>query len=123
MIDATWWSLDRGRPERYLQRLIMVGSGPHNPARNAPTSPAMASSFFSVEANAPTFPAALRQLSKPPAALWYTGRLPVSDERALAIVGSRAASGAGCQLAGRLAAAAVGAGYAVVSGGALGIDA
>jgi DNA processing protein len=65
----------------------------------------------------------LRQLSKPPAGLWAAGRLPGSDERLLAIVGARAASLAGCALAERLAAAAVRAGYGVVSGGALGIDA
>src|SRR5579862_1157017 len=101
----------------------MVGFGPHNPAAKAPTSPAMAPLFFSVEANAPTFPAALRQLSRPPAALWFKGRLPYGDEPLVALVGSRAASGAGCRRAEQLAAAAVGAGYGVVSGGALGIDA
>jgi DNA processing protein len=90
---------------------------------DAPTSSARAPSFFSVEADAPTFPAALRQLAKPPHRLWFTGRLPRGDERLLALVGSRAASGVGCRLAERLAAAAVGAGRGVVSGGALGIDA
>jgi DNA processing protein len=49
--------------------------------------------------------------------------LPRPEERLLAIVGSRAASGVGCRLAEQLAAAAVGAGCGVVSGGALGIDA
>ncbi|HEY2728674.1 MAG TPA: DNA-processing protein DprA [Polyangia bacterium] len=90
---------------------------------DAPKSFARAPSFFSVEANAPTFPAALRQLPKPPERLWTRGRLPRAGERLLAIVGSRAASGAGCRIAERLAAAAVGAGAGVVSGGALGIDA
>jgi len=88
-----------------------------------PTGSSRAPSFFSVEANAPTFPAALRQLSKPPVRLWVAGRLPGGDQRLLALVGSRAASGAGCRRAERLAATAVGAGYGVVSGGALGIDA
>jgi DNA processing protein len=83
----------------------------------------MPPSFFSVEADAPTFPAALRQLPKPPVSLWVTGRLPTDGERLLAIVGSRAVSLAGCGLAERLAGAAVGAGFGVVSGGALGIDA
>jgi DNA processing protein len=83
----------------------------------------MAPSFFSVEADAPTFPAALRQLPKPPTALWVTGRLPADGERLLAIVGSRAASLAGCRLAERMARTVVGAGLGVVSGGALGIDA
>jgi len=49
--------------------------------------------------------------------------LPTAGERGIAIVGSRAASLRACGLAERLAAAAVGGGYAVVSGGALGIDA
>lgn len=101
----------------------MDGSGAHNPAREAPKSPAMTPSFFSVEADAPTFPAVLDQLPSPPRALWYTGRLPARDERMVAIVGSRAASQAGCRAAERIAAEAVRAGYAVVSGGALGIDA
>jgi DNA processing protein len=115
--------LDRGRLERYLQRLIMVGIGPHNPAAKAPTSPAMAPFFFSVEPNAPTFPAALRQLPKPPDRLWLTGRLPRGDERLLALVGARAASAESCRRAERLAAAAVAGGFGVVSGGALGVDA
>jgi DNA processing protein len=80
-------------------------------------------SFFSVAANAPSFPAALRQLSRPPAALWVTGRLPAPGEPMIAIVGSRAATGAGCAMTARAAAALSGAGYAIVSGGALGIDA
>jgi DNA processing protein len=51
------------------------------------------------------------------------GHLPGNYERRLALVGSRVASLAGCRLAERLAAAAVRAGFGVVSGGALGIDA
>jgi DNA processing protein len=89
---------------------------------DAPTRSDRAPSFFSVEADAPTFPAALRQLSRPPAALWCEGRLP-EGERLLALVGARAASVVACSLAERLAAAAVRAGLGVVSGGALGIDA
>jgi DNA processing protein len=83
----------------------------------------MAPFSFSVRADEPSFPAALRQLPTPPRRLWCSGRLPALGERALAIVGSRAASRRGCGLAERLAATAVGAGHAVVSGGALGIDA
>jgi DNA processing protein len=101
----------------------MVGLGTHNPARKAPTSLAMAPSFFSVEADAPTFPAALHHLPKPVRTLWCAGRLPAREGRALAVVGSRAASGRGCAVAGRMAAAGVSAGYSIVSGGALGIDA
>jgi DNA processing protein len=49
--------------------------------------------------------------------------LPEHGERLLAIVGARAASVTACRLAERLAAVAVRAGFGVVSGGALGIDA
>jgi DNA processing protein len=87
------------------------------------TASTWAPSFFSVEADAPTFPLGLRHLPKPPAGLWCVGRLPSAGEHGLAIVGSRAASLKACGLAERFASAAVGAGYAVVSGGALGIDA
>ena len=90
----------------------------------------MAPSFFAngradgrVRADESTFPAALRQLAKPLSNLWFAGRLPLGDERMIAIVGSRAASAAGCRLAETLAAATAQAGYGVVSGGALGIDA
>src|SRR5689334_15469441 len=70
----------------------------------------------------PVYPARLRALDMAPAQLHLRG---VWDERlpALAIVGARAASGAGQRLAHEVAAAAVRAGYGVVSGGAIGIDA
>src|SRR5579863_4160078 len=101
----------------------MVGFGAHNRSPNGPTRPAMAPFLFSVGADAPTFPAALRQLPRSPRRLWATGRLPAAGERLLAIVGARASTAAGCRWAERLAAAAVGAGLGVISGGALGIDA
>jgi DNA processing protein len=62
-------------------------------------------------------------MSRPVRGLWVRGQLPDPKQPALSIVGARAASRAGCRLAGELAAAAVGRGHAVVSGGALGIDA
>jgi DNA processing protein len=83
----------------------------------------VAPSFFSVEPNSPTFPAALRHLPSPPRQLWCAGRLPGDGERLVAIVGARAATASGCGVAARVAATAVDAGYGVVSGGALGIDA
>jgi DNA processing protein len=101
----------------------MVGFGRNNPVVLAPTRSERASSFFSVGSDAPTFPAALRHLSSIPETLWFSGRLPSAGERAIAIVGSRAATGSACRRAEGLARAAVGGGYAVVSGGALGIDA
>jgi DNA processing protein len=90
---------------------------------SAPTSPERGPASFSVASDGPNFPAALRQLSSIPKTLWVTGRLPADDERTLAIVGARAATGAACGRAEALARAAAKSGYAIVSGGALGIDA
>jgi DNA processing protein len=80
-------------------------------------------SSYIVGAGEPDFPVELRLLPQPVAALWYVGRLPAHGERAVAIVGSRAATLAACGRATSLAAALAGRGYAVISGGALGIDA
>jgi DNA processing protein len=71
----------------------------------------------------PRFPAELRSVPSPPDFLWYAGRLPESAERCIAMVGARAASGAGCQLAHEIARGLARAGVAIVSGGAFGIDA
>src|SRR5688572_13615780 len=80
----------------------------------------------SVAEGASGYPVRLRQLSQPPACLWYRGRLPATGAGApamVAIVGSRAASGAGCDRAQLLASTLAAEGIAVVSGGAYGIDA
>lgn len=60
----------------------------------------------------------------PPIALWARGplRLDAACERAVAIVGARAATGYGTHLAGELAAGIADRGYPVVSGAAIGID-
>jgi DNA processing protein len=61
----------------------------------------------------------------PPLALWALGapRLADAFARAVAVVGARSASPYGTAVAGRLGAGLAGAGWAVVSGGAFGIDA
>ena len=69
------------------------------------------------------FPAELGSMPQPVQALWYIGRLPAAGDRSLAVVGARAASMAKCRLARDLAASASLRGFAIVSGGALGIDA
>ena len=63
-------------------------------------------------------------MPQPVKALWYR-RTAAGRRRssALAIVGARAATAAGCRLAHELAASAARHGFAIVSGGALGIDA
>ncbi len=67
------------------------------------------------------YPARLRRLERPPLLLNVRGRWP-PPACALAVVGSRAATPYGRQVASRLAAAATAAGAAVVSGLARGID-
>ena len=80
-----------------------------------------------VTAAEPAYPAGLRDLSDPPLAVFVRGRLaplpPQGDRSAVAIVGARRPTDAGLRVARRLGAFSAGAGVAVVSGMALGIDA
>jgi len=69
------------------------------------------------------FPAELGSMPQPVEALWYVGQLPDAAQRRLAVVGARDASVAKSKLAHDLAASAARNGFAIVSGGALGIDA
>lgn len=69
-----------------------------------------------------SFPAALRSVEPAAKPLWVRGGLPGAGEPAVAIVGARAASLTGCRLAAELAGIAARAGFAVISGGALGVD-
>ncbi|HVR63017.1 MAG TPA: DNA-processing protein DprA [Polyangia bacterium] len=71
----------------------------------------------------PRFPKRLGDLARPPQQLWITGRLPAPEERVVAMVGSRGATAAGYAQAQAIALAAGQAGWSVISGGALGIDA
>ena len=73
------------------------------------------------EPNVAGYPSALLGLARPPARLWLRG--PVPDERAVAVVGTRHPDGWGRRLAAQIGAELVAAGYAVISGLAVGIDA
>ena len=106
----------------------MFGPSRHNPRFSLPTRPWLDVPFEpSVARRIPTgeleFPAVLAGISSPVRALWVRGRLPDPAQPALSIVGARAASVAGCGRAGEMAATAVRRGCAIISGGALGIDA
>jgi DNA processing protein len=73
--------------------------------------------------NSPEYPAQLRQIHDPPAALYVIGRMPPDVTSAVAVVGARR-----CTVLGREAAHEIGhglglAGVTVVSGAARGIDA
>jgi DNA processing protein len=69
------------------------------------------------------YPSRLLVLRDAPAVLWVRGRVPADDVRAVAVVGARAASGAGCSRARGIARALAEKGIVVISGGAFGIDA
>ena len=69
-----------------------------------------------------TYPASLREIRDPPRSLTVLGTLDSSDDRAVAIVGSRRASPYGLSTARRLASELAEAGVTVVSGLAVGID-
>jgi DNA processing protein len=75
----------------------------------------------------PRWPAAMHQLSRPPAQLHWKGRgslwAPLSRRRAVAVVGTRRPSSHGLGMARRIGAALAEAGWPVVSGLAEGIDA
>jgi DNA processing protein len=105
----------------------MLGFGPDNAPAAAPKSaapvgpdPKLVRRILCTEEE---FPRALSAIPQPVRVLWVRGRLPAQAEPALAIVGARAASLRGCRLAEELASTAVRGGLAIVSGGALGIDA
>jgi DNA processing protein len=68
------------------------------------------------------YPRLLLEIADPPPLLYCCGRLELLDRPAIAIVGSRNATAAGAQNAESFAKAFSGAGIAIVSGLALGID-
>lgn len=69
------------------------------------------------------FPAALKAIDPPPPVLWALGDPALLRRRAVAIVGARVASAAGCRFARGLAADLGRAGLVIVSGLARGVDA
>jgi DNA processing protein len=120
--------LDRGQQQGYQQRLTMLGSRVHNYSFCLPTRaslPLLPPEKVATRLllNEEGFPAELASMPQPVKALWYLGRLPGRRDRALAIVGARAATMPGCRAARELAASSARRGFAIISGGALGIDA
>jgi len=70
----------------------------------------------------PRFPAALLPIADCPDALWYRGDLEAFHQPAVAVVGSRAATPVGLEIAARLAEDLAARGITVVSGLARGVD-
>ena len=73
---------------------------------------------------APRYPARLAEIFDPPLVLFYRGQEPqrLNEIPCLALVGSRAADPAGCEIARELGQRLAGGGVCVISGLALGID-
>jgi DNA processing protein len=71
----------------------------------------------------PGYPTRLRGTPAAPKSLWFRGRLPAAGERVFAVVGARAATASGCDRSRAIAFGLGGAGAAIISGGAFGIDA
>lgn len=69
------------------------------------------------------YPAALLQIPDPPVMLYIKGRIDLLSQASIAVVGSRNATAQGIANAGAFSAALSHAGFAIVSGMALGIDA
>jgi len=70
----------------------------------------------------PRYPAALTTIVDPPPVLWVGGAIDALNARAVAIVGSRAASPYALAVAGRLAADLAARGVVIISGLARGVD-
>jgi DNA processing protein len=70
----------------------------------------------------PEYPARLATILDPPPLLYLKGELTAADDRAVAIVGSRACTSYGKRVTEKLAAGLAAAGWTVVSGLARGID-
>ncbi len=68
------------------------------------------------------YPARLQTIPDPPPLLYVTGQLDESDQQAIAIVGSRRATPAGCVFTQTLSRELVALGFTIVSGLARGID-
>lgn len=81
------------------------------------------STIASIKQGEASYPTRLMALSSPPDALWVRGCLPTPGRRTVALVGARAASGAGCARARALASQLAKRGFLIISGGAFGIDA
>src|ERR671918_276063 len=70
----------------------------------------------------PQYPTRLKEISDPPPVLYFKGELLPSDERAVAVVGTRSPTSYGQEVAASLTTDLARTGITIVSGLALGID-
>jgi DNA processing protein len=112
-----------GVPKVQMERALALSRRPHEVAAAAARERAQAERLGAriVLAGQPGYPAALGQLSLPPAVLYVRGALP--ETPAVAVVGSRKADPYGREVAELFSRALAAAGVSVVSGFARGVDA
>lgn len=120
--------LDPGGLGGYIHRLAMVGHDLHNWSAPATTMMVMNSPAgrgpWSINPAHPLYPPRFGDLPVPPVVLWFAGRLPaVAGEPLVSVVGSRSVTRTAAAHVTELAAGLSRAGWSIVSGGALGIDA
>src|SRR5687767_9062269 len=100
-----------------------------NLAVSAPTRAVMPEpEVQTVTRGEPEYPRSLERLARPPARIWFRGRLPgagtaTSVDRCIAVVGARAATARALDRTRQIAFQLGRAGYQIVSGGAYGVDA
>lgn len=126
--------LERGRPGEVLSRPEDLGeplpararealrSGEALRAAEAQAAAAARKGFAIVGWDQPSYPERLRQIYDPPPVLFVRGTLPPAGDEAVAVVGTRRATGDGRTLARALSREVAAAGAVVVSGLARGID-
>ncbi len=100
-----------------------IASGAHRDSAERDVASSEHAGARIVTWNDPAYPALLRHIHDPPPYLYVRGLLAVGDEAAVAVVGSRAASGYGLEVSTTFGRDLAAAGVAVVSGLAHGIDA
>jgi DNA processing protein len=101
---------------------VSARSVPRAPAIEAELSKAAAAGMTLLAAGETGYPPLLAQIEAPPPLLYAKGENALWDRPAVAVVGSRNASGAGLKFAGQISADLGQRGFAIVSGLARGID-
>lgn len=99
---------------RELRRIVVVGQG---------TAGLEIQAMRCIYLDAPEFPQLLREISNPPTCLWARGDVSLLGATAIAVVGARAATRDGLEIAYQIAADLTRVGIVVVSGLARGVDA
>lgn len=104
-----------------VDALVACGLTPETARRWAHSPPHRTQGRFVTIAD-PRYPAAMREDPEAPLVICYEGELGLLDGEAIAVVGTRACTGYGAQIARHLGSTLASRGVTVVSGLALGVD-